>query len=189
MNERFWGTYQSIVFKKCYYEEHQRRSERLLFWAKAVCATVSILSALIWSVSRSMPILWACLIALAQIAQTMLGFVPWSQQLSALRYLIPELNALIVDIDADWMRLHYTDKADDEEFIQKTAQHERRFFEAESRFAEGMWFPVVKSVVKNAEKSADSYFLLRYFPVKGSDEVDSEAPANADTRQLRANSA
>ena len=178
MHDRFWGTYQSIVFKKCYYEEHQRRSECLLFHAKTPCAVVSILSVLIWSVSRSMPILWACLIALAQIAQTMIGFIPWSEQLNALRYLIPDLNALIVDIDADWMRLHYTDDANNDEFIKKAAQYERRFFETENRFTDGVWFPVVKSVVANAEQSSDNYFRMRYLNAEGREDIDAGASAD-----------
>ena len=85
MRDCFWGTYQTIVFKKFYYEEHQRRSEKLLFWTKLACSVVSIISVLIWSISQTMPVLWACLIALAQLAQSLLGYLPWSNQLEALR--------------------------------------------------------------------------------------------------------
>lgn len=185
-----WGTYQSIVYKKCYYEEHQRRSERLLFYAKSLCATVSILSVLVWSISRSMPILWACLIALAQIAQTMINFVPWAQQINALRYLIPGLNALIVDLDADWMVLHYTDNAEAEAFIEKTVQYERRFFDLEDQFTGGVWFPLVKSVMGNAEKSKENYFLVRYFNAEGGEDIAPADDSNgAETRREQANEA
>ena len=189
MRERFWGTYQSIVFKKCYYEEHQRRSERLLFYAKSLCAAVSILSVLIWSISRSMPILWACLIALAQIAQTMINFVPWAQQINALCYLIPGLNALIVDLDADWMILHYTDDGEEETFIEKTAQYERRFFDLEDQFTGGVWFPAVESVIERAEENAKNYFCVRYFNAEGSEnDAAAKSSVRAETEAERGNS-
>ena len=182
MHDRFWGTYQSIVYKKFFYEEHQRRSEQLLFWAKAVCAAVSILSVLIWSVSRSMPVLWSCLIALAQIAQTMLGFVPWSQQSNALLYLLPDLNELIVSLDKDWMTLHYTGNVDESQYIKKAAQYERSFFETENKFTNGIWFPVVKSVTDKAEDSTRDYFRVRYSIAEGVDHLAAAELSNrADT--------
>ena len=183
MHDRFWGTYQSIVFKKCFYEEHQRRSEQFLFWTKIICAAVSILSVLIWSISRSMPVLWSCLIALAQIAQTMIGFIPWSQQVNALRYLLPDLNDLIVKLDADWMNLHYTDTAGESAYIEKAAQYERSFFEIENRFTNGVWFPVVKSVVANAEHSSENYFLVRYSNTEG--RTDIAAADTSDREEAR----
>ena len=162
MRDCFWGTYQTIVFKKFYYEEHQRRSEKLLFWTKLACSVVSIISVLIWSISQTMPVLWACLIALAQLAQSLLGYLPWSNQLEALRYLIPALNRLLVDISEDWMRLGYAEKDDDNSLLEKAVSYERRYYELEDQFTSGIWFPVVKSVINAAETAEDNYFHVKY---------------------------
>lgn len=183
MLNRFWGTYQSIVFKKCFFEEHQRRSEILLFWAKVICAAVSILSVLAWSVSKSLPALWASLIALAQLAQTMLGYIPWAQQLNALCYLLPDLNLLIADLDADWLRLSQGESEDPAALTEKSAFYERKYFELENRFTVGVWFPVTKSVVAAAETSRKDYFRVRYSNEEGceknADSAESEPAAES----------
>ena len=179
MRDRFWGTYQSIVFKKCFFEEHQRRSESLLFWAKVICAAVSILSTLAWSVSKSLPALWASLIALAQLAQIMPGYIPWAQQLNALCYLLPDLNLLIADLDAEWLRLSLAEPEDPAALTEKSAFYERKYFELENRFTVGVWFPVTKSVVAAAETSKEDYFRVRYFNEENADSTESEPAAES----------
>lgn len=161
MRELFWNMYQDIAYKKYYYEEHQRRSERLLFIARAACAVVSISSAVIWSIAQSMPILWALLIALAQIAQTMLNDLPWAEQLACLKYLVPELSKLLAEIDRDWMTQDYLGLSD-EELITKIHQYDDRFFALEDKYTSGVWFPVIQSVTDAATKAADARVDLRY---------------------------
>lgn len=174
MRNRYFGTYQSIVYKKCYWEAHLNRSEKRLFIAKLLCATVSIASVLAWSISESMPILWACLIAAAQLAQAMVGYLPWSAQVNALHYLLPDLKLLIVDVDIDWMRLGYVADDEDDVLMEKAAQYERRYYEIEDQFTSGVWFPELKSVVTAAERARDNYFRVRYFLPEGDD--DNEQP-------------
>ena len=182
MRYNYWASYQIIVYKKFFYEAHQRRSEKLIFIAKLLCSVVSILSVLIWSISKSMPVLWACLIALAQMAQSMLGDLPWSEQLNSLRYLIPALNRLIVDMDADWMRLGYAEVDDETALLEKAVLYDRKYFELEDQFTSGVWFPVVKSVVAAAEKAQDDYFRVKYLSAEGGEDREtgkSESTAGA----------
>ena len=182
MRDCFWGTYQTIVFKKFFYEEHQRRSEKLLFWAKLVCSVVSIISVLIWSISKKAPVLWACLIALAQVSQSMLDYLPWSKQLNALRFLLPELNKLIVDLSEDWMKLGYAEVDDDAKLLERTVTHERRYYEIEDQFTNEVWFPVLKSVVAAAEKAEDDYFCVKYSVSEGS---ETDGPGETKTKTER----
>lgn len=179
MRTLFWGMYQDIAFKKFYWEEHQRRSEKLLFTARLLCAAVSIVSVLIWSIAKSMPALWASLIALAQIAQSMLDSLPWAKQLTALQYLIPELSDLLVDIDKDWMVLERIG-ADENDTIEKIHAYEQSYYRLENQYASGVWFPTVKSVVAAAEEASDAYFRLRYFMPEGTDNSGPEKGQNEE---------
>lgn len=171
MRELFWNMYQDIAFKKYYYEEHQRRSARLLFIARAVCAVVSISSAVAWSISRSLPLLWALLIALAQITQTLLNDLPWSEQLACLRYLVPDLSKLLSNIDRDWMAQDFLGETD-EALIMKIHDYDARFYELEEKYTAGVWFPVVNSVVNAAQKAADNRMDLRYNDWKSEEHAD-----------------
>lgn len=161
MRELFWNMYQDILFRKCYYEEHQRRSEKLLFIARAVCAMVSIASVVIWSIARSMPVLWALLIAVAQVAQTLLNDLPWANQLACLKYFLPDLLKMVAEIEQDWMSLDYLG-ATDESLVSRIHEYTERFFAMESKYTTGIWFPAVKSVVHAAEKSADNHTDMRF---------------------------
>ena len=175
MRDRFYGTYQSILFKRCYYEENQRRSERLLFIARFGCAVISILSVLAWSISKSLPTLWACLIALAQIAQSMVDFLPWARQISASHYLLPELNELLTDMDEQWLKLEYIGSSK-EDVLSAIAAFERRFYSIEEKYTTGVWFPVVKRVLKNADRATENYLVMRCYLTKREDDADDRRP-------------
>lgn len=169
MRNRFWGMYQSIVYKKNVFEEIRRRAEISLFVSRVLFALVSILSVLAWSISKSMPVLWACLIAGAQIVQSLVDFLPWSNQIRALKFLLPELISLIWEIDKDWMRIENGDLWNEDELFHLIAGYEKRFSELEAKYTNDVWIYALKSVKSSAEKETDAYFKIRYFTTEGSD--------------------
>lgn len=183
MRDIFWGVYHSIAFKKCYYLAHQRHAESCLFAARLICGAVSIVSVLVWGIARSMPVLWACLIALAQLAQAMLGYLPWSQQLNALRYLLPELDMLLVDLNEDWLRLAYADPEDADALAACAVKYDRAFYELEHKYANDVWFPLNKSICDKAEDALDDFLRVRFQTPEGGERDGSKetdaAPANA----------
>ena len=167
MRDAFWGTYNTIAFKVSYYKVYQGYAETRLFWSRVICACVSILSVLIWGISKSLPVLWACLIALAQLAQTLIGFLPWAQQAAALRYLVPELDKLLVDIYRDWLRLGYESPEDKHALAERSAEYQRRFYELANQYTADIWFPVRKQIALDAENDSDKYFKALFPPTEG----------------------
>lgn len=189
MRDRFIGMYQSILYKKNVYEEVRRRSEKLLFWVRFTCAVISILSVLVWSIAKSMPVLWACLIASAQIAQTLIDQLPWSAQIRALQFLVPDLISLLCEIDKDWMRIDYGDLSDDAVLLDMVAQYEKRFCDLEAKYTNNVWFPISNSIREAADKETDAYLNLRYKPGKGSDaDGQEESSQSTDTYSTVTNS-
>lgn len=185
MREYFWGVYYSIAYKKFYYLAHQRRSQTLLFAAKCICGGVSIISILIWGIARSMPVLWACLIALAQLSQTMLEYLPWSKQLNALNYLLPSLDELLLDVYEDWLRYGCDEKDNRSMLAECAVKYDRKYFELENRYTAGVWFPMWKSVCKRAETACDHYFDVRFPAQKGDDPNEEKAEPEANTEENR----
>lgn len=185
MRNRFWGMYQSIVYKKNVFEEIRRRAELWFFLSRVVFALVSIASVLAWSVSKSMPVLWACLIAGAQIAQSLVDFLPWANQIRALKFLLPEMISLIWEIDKDWMRIENGELWDDDELFSLISGYEKRFSDLEAKYTNDVWFYALKSVKTAADKETDAYFNIRYSTEKGSD-ADEQTKTEPDAQETEA---
>ena len=179
MRDIFWGTYQSLWYKRFFYLAWMRRAETLSFWSRVVCAVVSIISVLVWSISKSLPVLWACLIALAQIVQTLLGYLPWEKQRNALVYMLPELNALLADLHSDWLRLGYAHEDNDEALSSAAALYDRRFYELENRYTNGIWFPRRKRIMEETEADWDRYMSVRFDIPKGDEQIVQKETGNS----------
>ena len=153
--------YESIKFKECFYAAHGERSEALYNAFSFVTIFVSILSVLMWSVSKSMPALWAIVIAVAQFAQAFSVKLPWADRITALRYLLPELKKLSLRIDRDWLALdieHY----DDKKIFALISEYETAFSALENQFTQYASFPENRFVLEKAEKDQRAYFYAKY---------------------------
>ena len=161
MRDRYFSMYQSIEYKTCFYRVHSENAHRWYSLYTAATLSLSILSVLIWSISRTMPALWAILIAAAQFAQAYSSHLPWAAQLTALKYLLPELDQLVLDIDHDWLLIDMNVHKEPEilEFI---SAYERRYSLLEMQFASGVSFPQRGYILEKAEKAQRQYFYVRY---------------------------
>jgi len=161
MRERYFSMYQSIEYKICFYRAHSESAHRRYRLYTAATLGLSILSVLIWSISKTMPAIWAILIAAAQFAQAYSANLPWADQLTALKYLLPELDQLALDIDHDWLSIDmgmYTE----EEIIELISVYEKRYSALEEQFASGISFHQRKGILKKAEANQRQYFYIRY---------------------------
>lgn len=175
MRDRYFYMYESIKFKECFYAAHGERSEVLYNTFTAVTIIISIASVLVWSISKSMPALWAIVIAIAQFAQAFSVKLPWADRIAALRYLLPELKKLSLRIDRDWLALdieHY----DDKKIITLISDYESAFSTLESQFTQYASFPENRSVLEKAEKDQRSYFYSKY---PSTQYAEGSEPANA----------
>jgi len=120
---------------------------------------------LIWSISKTMPAIWAILIAAAQFAQTYSANLPWADQLTALKYLLPELDQLALDIDHDWLSIDM-EMYEEEEILELISVYEKRYSSLEKQFVSGISFHQRKAILKKAEADQRQYFYIRYPIIK-----------------------
>lgn len=170
MWNRFVYMYESVKYKEFYYAAHYKRSNCInTVWA-AVLTLVSIASMLAWSISQSMPALWALLVASAQFAQCLIPMLPWSRQMNALRFLLPELKKMSLAIDREYMEIYLNRDLPDNEIKSMINKYETAFADLENQFVQDIVFPERKSVLDKAEKDKASYFFAKYpetMPGKG----------------------
>lgn len=165
MRDRYFSMYQSIKYKECFYAAHQEKAHKMYSSYTVIMAALSIFSVLLWSVSRTMPVLWAMFIAAAQFAQALSSYLPWAKQLGALKYLMPELAQLSLDIDHDWLALDLNGYSD-ARILKLISEYEGRFEALEKQFTNDVDFARAKDVLKKAEADQQAYFYIRYPAIK-----------------------
>ena len=75
---------------------------------------------------------------------------------------MPELDSLIVEIDADWLKLGYSDTDDDVALLERTVYYEKKYVELENTYIVDVWFPVIIEVVSAATEAENDYFRVKY---------------------------
>lgn len=161
MRDRYFSMYQSIKYKECFYAAHQEKAQKMYGIYTTVTLALSILSVLLWSISKTMPALWAIVIAAAQFAQAFSSNLLWSKQLGALKYLMPELAKLSLDIDHDWLTLDLNEYRD-AQILKLISMYENRFEALQKQFADDVHFDKKPDILKKAESAQRDYFYIRY---------------------------
>lgn len=165
MRDRFFSMYQCIKYKECFYGAHRENAQKMYNTYSMITLAVSIISVLIWSISKSMPALWAIVIAIAQFAQACGGKLLWTTQLTSLKYLMPELAKLSLDIDHDWLALDLNSYPD-EKILKLISTYENRFEALQKQFTDGIPFHEKAAILKKAEAEQRNYFYARYPVIK-----------------------
>lgn len=161
VRDRYFSMYQSIEFKSCYYGTHKAKANQNQLIFTIVMAVLSFVSISVWSISKSLPALWAVLIAAAQLAQALSPLLPWSKQLVALKFLLPQLTQLVLDIDREWLSLDQHEYSD-EKIIDLVSEFENRYANIEAQFVGDTYFSEADSIISVAELDAKKYFYNRY---------------------------
>ena len=165
MRDRYFSMYQSIKYKECFYAAHQKKANKMYSGYTVIMVALSIFSVLLWGISKTMPVLWAMVIAAAQFAQALSSYLPWAKQLSALKYLVPELTKLSLDIDHDWLALNLKGYSD-AQILRLISVYEGRFEALEKQFATDVDFGQTKDILKKAESDQLNHFYIRYPEIK-----------------------
>lgn len=165
MRDRYFSMYQCIKYKECFYSAHHENAQRMYDIYASVTLAISIISVLIWSISKNMPALWAIVIAAAQFAQACSSRLLWSNQLVALKYLMPELARLSLDIDHDWLALDLEGYSD-AKILKLISTYENRFESLQKQFTDGVHFHEKEAILRKAEAAQRNYFYARYPVIK-----------------------
>lgn len=171
MRNQYFSMYQSIKYKECFYQAHQENAYKMNFAYTFVMTALSIGSVLIWSIAKSMSALWAVVIATAQFAQALNSMLPWSKQLAALKYLLPELTRLSLDISHDWLALN-SEGFSDTKIRKLISTYENRYSALEGQFTADVHFYRAPFILKKAEIEQRKYFYLHYPVIKELEKED-----------------
>jgi hypothetical protein len=124
---------------------------------KAVASSGAIAG---WFASDSYKLLWACIIAAAQLLDVLKDVFPFAKLQKQAANLTVALELLLIDAEDEWEKIHIG-KIGNEAIIEQRTRLRKLQLEAEQKhFPEG--FEPDNKIVDLATKEARTYFLVTY---------------------------
>ena len=168
MRDSYWAFMEQTSFLFRYYQAYYMRVclfQRIvrIFSALIACSSVAA-----WSGWNRLPGLWATLIFLSEVVNVIMPLLPFSDRASSLRFLIPELQALSLNVENTWSRI---DGSPDDAFRAPLCEYREKSAKLESQYLGADEIPTWKRLaMKVALQNAEH--LKRYFYPKGGEQSD-----------------
>lgn len=162
MREKFWAMYENIKYSEryfFYYREQAWKRDRYIKIFLCVASLSSVTSLALWSKA---PSIWSIITVAAQVLSAVAYLIPYSEQVTALNNLLPEIDQLLHRIDYDWDRINILQTLSDEEINSLVLKYNTEFTNIENRFAQGIQFAPSKSCVKKAQEDCAKYKFSRF---------------------------
>lgn len=160
MSDKFWYMIVDFKIAERYYYYYICDSKRWNNIVTGICLLTSAASIATWYIWKQVPALWAILIAGAQIVSVLKPLFPFSERLSAGRYIYQDVKKLVIEAESMWG----SDGSDitDNKFRQYLSSFEKRYSDTEDRFSTPDLFPKKKALHDKAQQDAIKYFESRY---------------------------
>jgi len=114
LKQKYWNMYSQLNFDSHYLALFLKR---YVFWSNLISVTLAVLtsgSVTAWVIWQSYPLVWAIIVAFSQIAFIIKDHLPFLKYISPLKYLLPELEKLLLDIDYTWEKINHNSLSDND---------------------------------------------------------------------------
>ena len=156
MKREFWNMFFDLKVADYYYLNYCRLASRRRRRLSAILTVASMSFVGSWYFSQAMPWLWAILTVFCQIISVLQPFFPYEEQLHAADNICQDLDILLIDVEAEWLKLRYQDTPDDLDC--RISQYRSKFNAIENRFSKKDTFPADHKLHRIAEENAFIYF-------------------------------
>ena len=162
LRDSFFSMYHDFRFKHFYYSLYQGRSRKIDHCITGFSLLTSASSIVSWSAWSYVPSLLAVLFMIAQTLQVLKSLLPWSAQLSALKYFLPELEALTLEVEHNWHNLQLDRMPEHIDALDLIKNYREQYRTLESKYIGSMSFDEVASVTSAANEKTLKFFKF-YF--------------------------
>ena len=162
MREKFWSMYEQVKYSERYfffYREEAKAKDRNVKIFLIVTSLSSIANLGLW---EKIPFLWAIIALVAQVVSAILYLFPYSDQITALNYLLPELDHLLNQIDYDWDQINEFQAIPDLEINKLVLEYNEKYSNLEHRYTNGVSFPRNEKCDKKAQGDCEQFKYARF---------------------------
>ena len=177
MDDTLWRLFIEFKFKECYLERYCAYCKHWNDGNAIGCFLTSSASVAGWALWTHVPWLWSTIIVLSQIVQIIKPFLPYEKNMDALKYLIPELSSLVIELENTWRKTRYSSP---DELSDLLRQYRNRYNRMEMKYLGTSIIPRIERVDQDATESSQLFFSTNYNTEWSGDHV-SKAPIPTDT--------
>ena len=151
MRQAYWCALSDIVESERYYWYYRSQSKQMDRIVNCILAVTSLASIASWAIWQQHQWLWALIIGAAQILSAIRSQLPYASQVTSISYLLPELRALILEMEITWMHIENGDIPDGNDMASCIYGYKSRFEAIETKYCGGPDFHVSQRALKKAE--------------------------------------
>lgn len=159
MSNKFWSMLVDFKVAERYYWYYTNDSRKWDDLISGICLLTSATSISTWYIWNKFPVLWAILIALAQIVSVLKPLFPFYSRRIAARYIYQDISALCIEAEYIWGTV---DSNANETLERHLLEFTKRYADIENRFSTPDLFPAKPKLHAKAQKDATTYFTVRY---------------------------
>jgi len=148
-------------YKERYFWHYLMRARFINGTITCIYLLISIPSIATWIFWNYVPWMWAALVVIVQIIQAAYPHFPFAKQECALRYLLPSLRKLLLDIESEWRKIDI-EKYDDKQIHKLITKFQEQCNDLETKYTDIAYMPVSKCCDKKAEQDCKMYFKNHY---------------------------
>ena len=161
MQEHFWDFFVSTKHKSFYYIHFQNLFNRINWLLSAFLNITTVSSIAAWGIWDQYPLIWAIILCASQMIQIFFPKLPFNDQLISVRFIISEIERLLIDIESEWLKMEIRD-IPDEDMHNLLVQYQLRLYEITNRYFSGYYLPVLHYCESKAEQDCKNYFSVTY---------------------------
>ena len=159
MRDQLWNLLYDVHYRAIYarrYNAYARNVEESLSVLSLVVTASSVAG---WSIWQQFPVVWSVIIACVQVLNLCRPSFPFSRRLVSLRFYIPEIDLLALDMEHYWNQVIFCDSSQAPADI--LARH-RCFNESlcklEAKYFGSDLLPDMDKIAQKSQKECDTYF-------------------------------
>lgn len=160
MLERFWNQMLDYKYEAYCYYHYSQRDKLYQNILSGLCIVASLGSVSTWLLWQQFPVVWALIVAFAQIISALQPLFPFSMRLTASKYILQDLEAMLIDMERDF---GYCGKGiSDSEFSELIAKYKKLHAATLLRFCSEIEFPRKAKLSMKAEADLTQYCKIHY---------------------------
>ena len=159
IQQQYWNELvrlkRDALYVSFYHEQVEKIERRLNIFA----AVASLGAMTAWAAKHELAVVWGGIILLSQLLTAIRPHLPYRTQLKALSTLGPDLDALALVAETDWLKVARL-SLDDDEIYKRTMVFKKKAMDAQERSFKGMSLPRNDALSARAESAANNYVQL-----------------------------
>ncbi len=156
---QYWNQFSRLKRDAFYISYYHAKIDKIERGLNIFSAAASLGAMTAWAAKHELAIVWGAVILLSQMLTAIRPHLPYRSELKALGTLGPDLEALALVAETDWLKVERA-SIDDDEIHKRTMALKKKAYDAQERSFKGMSLPEDHKLEARAEAAARDYMRM-----------------------------